>query len=50
MESQLFGIDPLDPLTIGAAMIGLGTFAAAGALIPALRAARINPLSALREE
>jgi predicted permease len=50
VESQLFGIEPLDPLTIGAAMIGLGTFAAAGALIPALRAARINPLSALREE
>jgi ABC-type antimicrobial peptide transport system permease subunit len=50
VQSQLYGVEPLDPLTIIAAMLGLGTFAAAGALIPALRAARINPLSALREE
>jgi predicted permease len=50
VQSQLYGIQPLDPLTIVAAIIALGTFAAAGALIPALRAARINPLSALREE
>jgi ABC-type antimicrobial peptide transport system permease subunit len=50
VQSQLYGVAPLDPLTIIAAMLGLGTFAAAGALIPALRAARINPLNALREE
>ena len=50
VQSQLYGVEPLDPLTIGGAMLGLGTVAAAGALIPALRAARINPLSALRDE
>jgi predicted permease len=50
VQNQLYGVAPLDPLTIGAAMVGLGAIAAAGALVPALRAARINPLSALREE
>ncbi len=50
VQNQLYGVAPLDPLTIGTAMIGLGAIAAAGALVPALRAARINPLTALREE
>jgi ABC-type antimicrobial peptide transport system permease subunit len=50
VESQLYGVTPLDPITLGAAMVGLGLVAAAGALVPAVRAARINPLNALREE
>jgi predicted permease len=50
VQSQLYGVEPLDPLTISVAALGLGGFAAAGALIPAMRAARINPLAALREE
>ena len=50
VESQLFGVAPLDPLTVAVAMASLGSVAAAGALVPALRAARINPLSALRQE
>jgi predicted permease len=50
VESQLYGVRPLDPVTIAVAMVGLGAIAAAGALVPALRAAHINPLSALREE
>jgi predicted permease len=48
VRSQLFGIDPLDPITIGVAAVGLGAVALAGALLPAVRASRINPLQALR--
>jgi ABC-type antimicrobial peptide transport system permease subunit len=43
-------VTPLDPITVAVAMVGLGAIAVAGALVPALRATRINPLSALREE
>jgi len=50
LESQLYGIKPFDPLTVATAMIGLAVVAIVGALVPSLRAARINPLSALREE
>jgi predicted permease len=50
LESQLYGITPFDPLTVATAMIGLAVVAIVGALVPSLRAARINPLSALREE
>jgi putative ABC transport system permease protein len=50
VQSQLYGVEPLDPLTIALAVIGLAAVASAGALVPALRAARINPLTALREE
>ena len=50
VQSQLYGVTPLDPITVAAAMVGLGVIAVAGALVPALRATRINPLSALREE
>ncbi|MPY89066.1 MAG: FtsX-like permease family protein [Luteitalea sp.] len=50
VESLLYGVEPLDPITIAVAMLGLGVVAAAGALVPAVRAARIHPLMALREE
>jgi ABC-type antimicrobial peptide transport system permease subunit len=50
IQSQLYGVEPGDPLTIAAALFGLGTVAVAGAVAPALRAARISPLTALRDE
>ena len=50
VRSQLFGIDPLDPFTIAVAGGGLAAVALAGAMVPALRASRINPLQALRVE
>jgi predicted permease len=50
MSALLFGVRPEDPLTIGlAAALCLAT-AMAGCLRPALRAARVDPLSALRAE
>lgn len=50
IHSQLYRVEPADPLTIALAVIGLAAVATIGALVPALRAAHINPLTALREE
>jgi len=50
MGALLAGIDPADPLTIGVVgAVCLGT-AVVGCLRPAVRAARITPLAALRAE
>jgi ABC-type antimicrobial peptide transport system permease subunit len=49
-ETLLFGLKPNDPLTmIGAAMLLLLVAALSG-FLPARRAARVNPMVALREE
>ena len=50
IESMLFGIRPLDPPAIGGAVLLLGGAALLAALIPALRASRIDPVQALRGE
>jgi ABC-type lipoprotein release transport system permease subunit len=50
MGALLFGVRPEDPLTMAtAAALCLAT-AVAGCLRPAMRAARVDPLSALRAE
>ncbi len=50
LRSMLFGVAPDDPLTIAAALIGLGLVALAASLVPAYRAASITPTTALRYE
>lgn len=50
VSSLLFELEPLDTLTYGAAAIGLVFAALVATWIPALRASRIRPLEALREE
>ena len=50
MSSLLFGVQPLDPLTFGAVALLLATTAMVAAAIPALRAASVNPIVALRDE
>jgi predicted permease len=50
MGALLFGIRPNDPLTIGIAAGACFVMAATACARPALRAARINPLSALRSD
>jgi putative ABC transport system permease protein len=46
----LFGVKPLDPLTFAGVVIVLGATAAIASLIPAYRAARIDPVVAFRSE
>jgi len=50
VESQLFGVQPTDPLTIAAATMLLTSAALGAALIPAYRASTVNPTDALRFE
>jgi predicted permease len=50
VESQLFGLSARDPLTFGVATLALVTTAFVAGLIPAVRAARVDPMTALRYE
>jgi putative ABC transport system permease protein len=50
LQTPLFGIGPQDPLTIAGVLATLGLAALLGSSIPALRAARLDPLAALRQE
>jgi putative ABC transport system permease protein len=46
----LFGLRPGDPATLGMAIAGLGMVAMLASYLPALRASRLEPTEALREE
>jgi predicted permease len=50
LEARLFGISPYDPPALAAGVALLGLSAAIAALIPAARAARMDPVRALRVE
>jgi ABC-type antimicrobial peptide transport system permease subunit len=50
VSSMLFGLSPQDPQSIAAALSILALATAAAAYVPARRAARIDPVLALREE
>ena len=50
VESQLFGLHARDPLTFAVATLALVTTAFVAGLIPAMRAARVDPMTALRYE
>jgi ABC-type antimicrobial peptide transport system permease subunit len=49
-RSLLFGLRPVDPLTLVLAAAGLTTLALAASAIPAARAAGVDPMQILREE
>jgi putative ABC transport system permease protein len=50
MKTLLFGVTPVDPVTFGGVGIALLLTAVAASLLPALRAARVDPMVALRSE
>jgi predicted permease len=50
VSSQLYGIQPNDPLIAGSTVVLLALVSAAAGLIPAHRASRIDPILALRHE
>jgi putative ABC transport system permease protein len=49
IESMLFGVSAVDPISFGASILILGLAALAACLAPALRATRIDPIRTLRE-
>ena len=50
MRSMLYEVSPLDPFTFCVVALGLTAVAAAASYIPARRAARVDPVVALRSE
>jgi ABC-type antimicrobial peptide transport system permease subunit len=49
-DALLFGLKPNDPLTLMIAILLLGAVSLVASYWPALRAARMEPMSALRED
>jgi ABC-type antimicrobial peptide transport system permease subunit len=50
LRSQLYGVGPRDPLTFAAVGLLLAAVALASSWLPARRAARVDPMIALRSE
>jgi hypothetical protein len=49
IEAQLFGVTATDPLTFVSGCVVLGMAGLTASAIPALRAMRVDPISALRQ-
>jgi ABC-type lipoprotein release transport system permease subunit len=48
MRATLFGIEPTDPLTLVGVGVALMIVAVLAVTVPALRAMRVDPMTALR--
>ncbi len=49
-QAMLYGLEPWDPATLAMSAVGLGAVAALASWLPAHRAARVDPTTALRDE
>jgi len=49
-RTLLFGLEPNDAATVTAAVIGLAAVALGASLIPARRAARVDPMTTLKDD
>jgi ABC-type antimicrobial peptide transport system permease subunit len=50
MGNLLYKVSPHDPLVFGSALVVITIFSLAACFVPALRATRIDPIQALREQ
>ena len=50
LATFLYGVSPRDPVTFGTTLLSLGLAGVAALFVPALRALRVNPVVALRNE
>ena len=50
ISSLVFGVTPTDPMTLAGVAVVLASVALAACLFPAMRATRVDPIRALREE
>jgi ABC-type antimicrobial peptide transport system permease subunit len=50
LASSLYGVKPNDAATFAVAVLGIVVVAMAASMIPARRAANVDPLTALRSE
>jgi ABC-type antimicrobial peptide transport system permease subunit len=50
LEQILYGVEPTDPFTLAAVLLLMAGIAALACWVPARRAIRINPVTALRQE
>jgi ABC-type antimicrobial peptide transport system permease subunit len=48
MQGLLFGVAPHDPVTLGVVAVAMSAIGIAACWLPALRAARIDPVAAIR--
>ena len=48
LESRLFGVNGLDPVTLGATVAAIVVLTIVASLVPAIRAARVDPVRSLR--
>ena len=50
LRSLLFGVHPLDPMTLLLTVVALGGVSALASYLPARRAAKVDPVALLRSE
>jgi putative ABC transport system permease protein len=50
MRTMLVGVEPTDPATFAAMVVGFLLIAIVACAVPSLRAARLDPMAALRDE